>query len=65
MKVTQGIVVADKLAKASKCIPCPRFWSNDIPSDVQQLVIHDSIHWSIKSIDLILKKKKKKKKGLE
>ena len=39
----QGNVVADKLAKASKRIPCPHFWSNDIPSDVQQLVIHDSI----------------------
>ena len=40
----QGNAVADKLAKASKTIPCPQFWSNDIPSDVQQLVIHDSIH---------------------
>ena len=28
----QGNVVADKLAKASKSIPCPHFWSNDIPS---------------------------------
>ena len=39
----QGNAVADKLAKASKTIPCPHFWSNDITSDVQQLVIHDSI----------------------
>ncbi|XP_023874807.1 uncharacterized protein LOC111987334 [Quercus suber] len=39
----QGNAVADKLAKASKCIPCPHFWSNGNPSDVQQLVIHDSI----------------------
>ena len=31
----QGNVVADKLAKASKTIPCPHFWSNDILSDVQ------------------------------
>ena len=38
----QGNVVADKLAKASKTIPCPHVWSNDIPSDVQQLVILDS-----------------------
>ena len=38
----QGNVVADKLAKASKTIPCPHVWSNDIPSDVQQLVILDT-----------------------
>ena len=38
----QGNAVADKLAKASKTIPCPHVWSNDIPSDVQQLVILDS-----------------------
>ena len=31
----QGNAVADKLAKASKTIPCPHFWSNGIPSDVQ------------------------------
>ena len=31
----QGNVVAHKLAKASKTIPCPHFWSNGIPSDVQ------------------------------
>ena len=54
----QGNAVADKLAKASKHIPCPHFWSNDIPSDVQQLVIHDSIPLSIRSIDSIFKKKK-------
>ncbi|XP_050252029.1 uncharacterized protein LOC126698687 [Quercus robur] len=40
----QGNAVADRLAKAAKNIPCPHVWSNDIPSDVQQLVIHDSIH---------------------
>ena len=39
----QGNGVVDKLAKASKHIPCPHFWSNDIPSDVQQLVIHDTM----------------------
>nr|POE83317.1 hypothetical protein CFP56_39883 [Quercus suber] len=39
----QGNAVADKLAKAAKTIPCPHVWSNDIPSDVQQLVIHDCI----------------------
>nr|POE55311.1 hypothetical protein CFP56_22677 [Quercus suber] len=39
----QGNDIADKLAKASKCIPCPHFWSNDISGDVQQLVVHDSI----------------------
>ena len=31
----QGNVVADKLAKVAKTIPCPHVWSNDIPSDVQ------------------------------
>ena len=40
----QGNAVADKLAKAAKTIPCPHVWSDDIPSDVQQLVIHDCIH---------------------
>ena len=40
----QGNVVADKLAKASKTIPCPHVWSNDIPSDVQHIVNHDSTH---------------------
>ena len=40
----QGNAVADKLAKAAKTIPCPHVWSNDIPSDVQQLVIHDCSH---------------------
>ena len=40
----QGNAVVDKLAKAAKTIPCPHVWLNDIPSDVQQLVIHDSIH---------------------
>ncbi|XP_023879273.1 uncharacterized protein LOC111991715 [Quercus suber] len=40
----QGNAVADKLAKAAKTLPCPHVWSNDIPSEVQQLVIHDSIH---------------------
>ena len=38
----QGNGVADKLAKASKAIPCPHVWTNDIPSDVQQHVILDS-----------------------
>jgi len=40
----QGNAVAVKLAKAAKNIPCPHVWSNDIRSDVQQLVIHDNIH---------------------
>ena len=40
----QGNVVADKLAKVAKNFPCPHVWSDDIPNDVHQLVIHDSIH---------------------
>ena len=59
----QGNAVADKLPKASKTIPCPHVWSNDIPNDVQHIVIHDSIHWSIKVLTWF--SKKEKKKGLE
>ena len=40
----QGNVVVDKLAKAAKNIRCPHVWSDDIPTDVQQLIIHDCIH---------------------
>ena len=35
--------VADRLAKAAKCIPCPHIWSDDLPCNVQQLVTDDSI----------------------
>ena len=38
----QGNAVADKLAKVAKNFPCPHVWSDDIPNDVHQLVIHDS-----------------------
>ena len=40
----EGNAIVDKLAKASKTIPCPHVLLNDIPSDVQHIVIHDSIH---------------------
>ena len=33
--------MVDKLAKAAKFSPCPRFWLDDIPSDVQSLVFVD------------------------
>ena len=37
----QGNAMADKLAKAAKFSPCPHFWLDDIPSDVQRLVLAD------------------------
>ena len=33
--------MVDKLAKAAKFSPCPHFWLDDIPSDVQSLVFVD------------------------
>ena len=39
----QGNAVVDRLAKTAKCIPCPHIWSVDLPCNVQQLVIDDSI----------------------
>ena len=33
--------MVDKLAKATKFSPCPCFWLDDIPSDVQSLVFVD------------------------
>ena len=38
----KGNAVADRLAKAAKCIPCPHFWS-DLPCNVKQLVTDDSM----------------------
>ena len=55
----QGNAVADKLAKVAKNIPYPHVWSDDIPNDVHQLVIHDCIHWYIKVLSSFSKKKKK------
>nr|POE51404.1 hypothetical protein CFP56_41771 [Quercus suber] len=37
----KGNAVADKLAKLAKYSPCPRYWSDDIPCDVQNLVVAD------------------------
>ena len=37
----QGNAVANKLAKAAKFSSCPRFQLDDIPSDVQRLVLAD------------------------
>ncbi|KAF3974550.1 hypothetical protein CMV_002121 [Castanea mollissima] len=37
----QGNVVVDKLAKLAKYSPCPSYWSDCIPCDVQNLVATD------------------------
>ena len=39
----QGNAMVDRLAKAAKCIPCPDTWLVDLPCNVQQLVIDESI----------------------
>ena len=37
----QGNAVADKLAKLTKYSPCPHYWTDGIPCDVQNLVAVD------------------------
>nr|XP_023896666.1 uncharacterized protein LOC112008569 [Quercus suber]POE55647.1 hypothetical protein CFP56_44752 [Quercus suber] len=37
----QGNAVVDKLAKLAKYSPCPSYWSDGIPCDVQNLVVTD------------------------
>ena len=58
----KGNAMANKLAKLAKYLVVPQVWLEDIPSDVDSLVLIESIFaviW-IKSLIGLLKKKKKK-----
>ena len=58
----KGNAVADKLAKLTKYLDVPKVWLEDIPSDVNSLVVIDSSFaevW-IKFLDGFLHPKKKK-----
>ena len=58
----KGNVMANKLAKLAKYLVVPQVWLEDIPSDVDSLVLIESsfaVIW-IKSLTGFSKKKKKK-----
>ena len=58
--------MANKLAKLAKYLVVPQVWLEDIPSDVDSLVLIESsfaVIW-IKSLIGFSKKKKKKKKKI-
>ena len=57
----KGNAMANKLAKLTKYLVVPQVWLEDIPSDVDSLVLIESsfaVIW-IKSLTGFLKKKKK------
>ena len=59
----KGNAMANKLAKLAKYLVVPQVWLEDIPSDVDSLVLIESsfaVIW-IKSLTGFSKKKKKKK----